>query len=133
MNNHLSISKTRPKELTNKASIKEMKLHENDEWTLYEVKPDKMPIAIYEKMNDFNNHRFQLQKGDRIYMFSDGYVDQFGGPKGKKFLSKPFKRLLLKHPRLEMEEQKIILDQTIMAWMETSHQIDDISIMGIEI
>ncbi|RLD55788.1 MAG: hypothetical protein DRJ01_16165 [Bacteroidetes bacterium] len=59
----------------------------------YEIKPDKMPIAIYEKMDNFTTHEIQLEKGDILYMFSDGYADQFGGPKGKKFKYKPFKRL----------------------------------------
>ena len=92
-----------------------------------------MPIAIYEKMSGFSNHRFQLHKEDRIYMFSDGFVDQFGGPKGKKFKSKPFKRLLLEHTHISINEQNKILDQTIMSWMESHSQIDDISIIGIEV
>jgi serine phosphatase RsbU (regulator of sigma subunit) len=61
---------------------------------LIELKPDKMPIAIYENMNSFTNQHYQLKTGDVFYMLSDGYEDQFGGPKGKKFMSKQFKQLV---------------------------------------
>jgi serine phosphatase RsbU (regulator of sigma subunit) len=127
------ISQSEPKVLTPNSKVKSLQLDESDTWTLYEVKPDKMPIAIYEKMNEFQNNRLQLHKHDRIYMFSDGFVDQFGGPKEKKFMSKPFKRLLLEHASLNMQEQKDLLDQTIISWMKETNQVDDISIMGVEI
>lgn len=100
---------------------------------LFEIKADRMPIAIYEIMDDFVNHRVQLHEGDQIYMFSDGYVDQFGGPNDKKFLSKPFKKLLLQHAMEPMKEQNKILNQTFEKWIENSNQLDDISIMGIKI
>jgi serine phosphatase RsbU (regulator of sigma subunit) len=133
-NNSLYIvSRTEPLVLSGDTKIKSLQLEEGDEWALYEVKPDKMPIAIYDKMDAFRTHRLRLNKGDKIYMFSDGFVDQFGGPKGKKFKSKPFKRLLLKHASLKMEEQKLILDQSIMAWMQGYHQVDDITLMGLEV
>jgi len=127
------ISKTKPEVLSENTIIKEMRLEDNDDWGLYEVKPDKMPISIYEKMNDFSNHRFQLHKEDRVYMFSDGFLDQFGGPKGKKFKSKPFKRLLLEHTHLSISDQEQLLNQTIISWMEFQHQVDDISVIGIQV
>jgi len=127
------ISQSEPEVLTSNSKVKSLQLDESDTWTLYEVKPDKMPIAIYEKMNEFQNNRLQLHKHDRIYMFSDGFVDQFGGPKEKKFMSKPFKRLLLEHSSLSMQEQKDLLDQTIISWMKDTNQVDDISIMGVEV
>ena len=127
------ISKTEPNLLSQNTKMKLLKLNDTDEWGLYEIKPDKMPIAIYEKMNDFQNNRIQLQKNDRLYLFSDGYVDQFGGPKGKKFMSKPFKRLLLKLVHLGMQEQKSELEKELSIWMEKTQQVDDISVMGVEI
>jgi serine phosphatase RsbU (regulator of sigma subunit) len=100
---------------------------------LYEVKPDKMPIAIYDKMDPFTTHEFQLKKGDMLYMFSDGFADQFGGKKGKKFKYKPFKRLLLENADKPMEEQKSILEKTFEEWKGGLEQIDDVVVVGIKI
>jgi len=99
----------------------------------YEIKPDKMPIAIYDNMSRFTTHEFQLQKGDQLYMFSDGYADQFGGPNDKKFKYKAFKRLLMENAHLPMNEQKKILDTTLKNWMGYTEQVDDIVIVGIKI
>jgi len=127
------ISQTEPIILSEQTKVKSLKLENDNGWTLYEIKPDKMPIAIYEKMNDFQNNQIQLHSRDRVYMFSDGFVDQFGGPKGKKFMSKPFKRLLLEQANLDLSKQKEILNQTIISWMKETNQVDDISVMGVEV
>jgi len=100
---------------------------------LYEVKPDKMPIAIYEKMDAFTTHEIQLEKDDMLYMFSDGFADQFGGPKGKKFKYKPFKRLLLDNANKSMIEQKEILNQAFEDWKGSLEQIDDVVVLGVKI
>ena len=92
-----------------------------------------MPIAIYEKMDSFTNHEFQLVSGDCIYLMSDGYQDQFGGPNGKKFLSKNLKQLLIANCHLPMENQKQILEKTLLGWIGDSEQIDDITILGLKI
>jgi len=105
----------------------------NDAFELYEEKPDKMPIAIYEKMDNFTTHEIQLEKGDQLYMFSDGYADQFGGPKGKKFKYKPFKRLLLENADKPMQEQKEILNQSFEDWKGSLEQIDDVVVLGVKI
>jgi len=111
-----------------------IKLFESDsKINLYEVKPDKMPIAIYLNMDSFENKVFNLEKGDKLYMFSDGYVDQFGGAKGKKFMSKSFKKLLLENANKPMLEQKEILSQTFEKWKENVEQVDDVVVLGIEI
>ena len=99
---------------------------------LYEIKPDKMPIAIYEKMDRFTSHEFTLNEGDIVYMSSDGFPDQFGGPKGKKFKYKPFKELLLNDSKLPMDTQHDKLNNAIVDWMGDLEQIDDICIMGIK-
>ncbi len=104
---------------------------------LTEIKADKMPIAIYERMDKFTMHEIQLKKGDVIYLIGDGYVDQFGGPKGKKFMSKKLKELLLEISSKPMIEQHEILNKTITDWMtvheEKYEQTDDITVMGIKI
>ncbi|MBI4646414.1 MAG: SpoIIE family protein phosphatase [Bacteroidia bacterium] len=106
---------------------------------LIEIKGDKMPIAIYEKMDDFKNHIIDIKNGDTIYMFTDGYADQFGGPKGKKFMNKQLKNILIENNGKFMVEIKGILDNTIEKWKsfintdsEKNHeQTDDICIMGV--
>lgn len=101
---------------------------------LSEYKPDKMPIGIHkEKKEPFNNTIIDVEIGDALYMFSDGYVDQFGGPRQKKFMSKNFKDLLIEIHAKPMKEQKEILDRTIEEWMGRVEQIDDILVMGLRI
>ncbi len=94
---------------------------------------DKMPVAIHDKMPPFTSHSVPLKKGDSIYLFSDGYADQFGGPRDKKFLYKTFKQLLVDISDKSMIEQGQILEQTIADWMGHSDQIDDMVIIGIRI
>lgn len=109
---------------------KNIEYHDN---VLYEIKGDKMPIALYEKMDRFQIHEIKLLKGDCLYMFTDGFADQFGGPKGKKFMYKPFKQLLLANCDKSMNEQKAVLDQTLTGWQQDYEQIDDILVVGIKI
>lgn len=98
-----------------------------------ETKADKMPIGKYAELNPFTTHEIELQKGDSIYIFSDGYVDQFGGEKGKKLKAKNFKALLLSIQGLSMEEQKPYLDKAFEDWRGPLEQIDDVCIIGISI
>ncbi len=101
---------------------------------LTEIKGDKMPIGIHiRKNNEFTNHKIQLQKNDCIYIFSDGFPDQFGGPKAKKFKYKPFKELLKEIHTHPMDEQERILNDTFEKWKGDLEQIDDIIIIGIKI
>jgi len=114
---------------------------DNEEYNLYEIKGDKMPVAIYIVMDSFSVTEIELQEEDRFYMFSDGFADQFGGPKGKKFKYKPFKRLILENLHKTMNEQKQILDDAIEAWKahtdpvtdKNFEQVDDIVVFGIKI
>ncbi len=112
----------------------------NDLEYFYEIKPDKMPIAIYEKMNNFTAHEIQLEKGDQLYMFSDGFADQFGGPNlalrqagGKKFKYKPFRRLISENRDKPMKEQKEILNATFETWKAELEQIDDVVVLGVKL
>ena len=107
--------------------------------TLYEIKADKMPIGIYIQGIDkkFTTKYLQLDQGDMLYVFSDGFADQFGGPKGKKFKYKPFKQLLLDNCTKNMEQQQKILNQTLQNWKnQPNHHyelIDDIVVIGIKL
>lgn len=99
---------------------------------LQEFKADKMPVGVHinEKIS-FTLHKTQLQENDCIYMFSDGYIDQFGGTKNRKFMSKNFKTLLKTLSTKTMEEQKTALDNTIDQWIGPYDQLDDILVIGI--
>ena len=92
-----------------------------------------MPIAIYEKMDPFTNYVHQLNKGDKLYLKTDGYEDQFGGEKYKKYTANRLKELLFTIHSKPMNEQYEILNRTINDWMNTQDQIDDITLMGIMI
>ena len=99
---------------------------------LTEIKADRMPIAIYRKEDPpFTNQKLQVKNSDTIYLFSDGYADQFGGPKGKKFMYKQFKNLLLSVQDQSMEKQKDIVEEEFDKWKGESDQIDDVILMGI--
>lgn len=100
---------------------------------LFEIKPDKMPISIYERMTSFTNTEVQLYEGDLIYMFSDGYADQFGGPKNKKFKYKPFKRLLLENADESLRIQKNSLNKAFDQWKGDEDQIDDVVVIGLKV
>ncbi|PCI19531.1 hypothetical protein COB64_03645 [Candidatus Wolfebacteria bacterium] len=114
------------------AAYNPLYLFRDDELYL-EVKGDKQPVGYADALDDFTNHSIDLKSGDCIYAFSDGYTDQFGGPRNKKFMPKRFKQLLLDIHHKTMEEQKKILDTTIVRWMDGVEQIDDILVMGIRI
>ncbi|MCF6239722.1 MAG: SpoIIE family protein phosphatase [Bacteroidales bacterium] len=102
---------------------------------------DRMPIGIYiREKESFTKHIVQLQKGDSFYIFSDGFVDQFGGPKGSKLMTKRFKELLLNNYEKSMDEQKKILDDFLTQWQsytnekgEKYRQIDDILVIGVRV
>ncbi len=108
---------------------------------LIKYNADRMPIGIYiREKESFTKHIVPLQKGDCFYIFSDGFVDQFGGPKGTKLMTKRFKELLLENYTKPMSEQKQILDKFLQEWQsytnekgETYRQIDDILVIGVKI
>ncbi len=101
---------------------------------LTELKPDKQPIGISHGINDqFNQREVSLMEGDCIYTFTDGFADQFGGPKGKKFKYKQFEQMLLNNVHLSMEDQKIRIDECFENWKGDLEQIDDILIIGVRV
>ncbi|MCO6500302.1 MAG: tetratricopeptide repeat protein [Vicingus serpentipes] len=101
---------------------------------LQEVKGDKQPpIGSYAKRTPFTNHLVEIKKGDVIYTFSDGYADQFGGPKGKKFMYKQFKELLLSINKEPMSKQHQVVESKFDEWKGELFQIDDVCVIGVRI
>ena len=98
-----------------------------------EIRGDKMPIAIYDRMDDFENVSIQLNKGDRVYLFSDGYMDQFGGAKAKKLKSAAFKKLLIELQDQPMHECQLMLEAFFEQWRGQEEQVDDVTLIGLEI
>lgn len=117
-----------------------IKQNGQEEKTLLEYKPTKSPIGTHHKEYDFENHVIQLEKGDKIYLCSDGYADQVGGPDGRKYYFKRFKELLVSIHEKSMEEQKEIIIKTHNDWIEHEYkgedkfkQVDDILVMGVKV
>jgi serine phosphatase RsbU (regulator of sigma subunit) len=99
---------------------------------LTQIKGDKMPVAIHDLMEPFTLHELQLKQGDTFYTFSDGYADQFGGPKRKKFLAKNFRNLLLSIQDLPMIEQGNRLDEVFTEYRNDFEQVDDVVVIGVK-
>ncbi len=101
---------------------------------IIETKPDKMPVGKHDKQDvPFSQHEIILQKGDVVYTLTDGFPDQFGGEKGKKFMSKNLRELLASNSHLSMPEQKTLLENTFKNWVGNLEQIDDVTIIGVRI
>ncbi len=98
------------------------------------IKANRMPIGIHPKDHqEFTNHELQLQKGDTMYIFSDGYVSQFGGDRGDKLKSKKFQEVLKNNIDKPLEEQKQILDTYLAEWQGKHNQADDILVIGLRV
>ena len=101
---------------------------------LLEYKADKMPIGLYlEEEKPFTSVTIQLQAGDIIYLSTDGYADQFGGPKGKKLKYKALIESLIKNSHLDMLTQKAQLEIVFNDWKSHHEQVDDVSVIGVKI
>ncbi len=100
-----------------------------------EIKADKFPIGtnINGKADEYTNHFLNLEKGDTVYLFTDGFADQFGGPRGKKFKYKPLQEILISMQNHSMEKQKEILISTFQQWRGELEQVDDICIIGVRV
>ena len=104
----------------------------NGEFTI--IKADKFAIGSFEPgTKNYTSHKVDLQKGDILYLFSDGYADQFGGDKGKKFLYKHFRDELMSIHQDPMDTQKKKLDDTMKKWQGSYEQVDDILVIGVRI
>jgi len=100
---------------------------------LTEYKGDRQPIGAYEYREAFNSHRIELQHNDMIYLASDGFLDQFGGPKNKRYQSKKFKRFLTEISNAKPAEQQEKLEAELSAWQGEEQQLDDVLVMGIRV
>ncbi|MGP8217541.1 MAG: tetratricopeptide repeat protein [Bacteroidia bacterium] len=106
----------------------------NDKSVIKEFAPDKMPVGIqYGEQKPFTLHSEQVAEGDCVYLFSDGYADQFGGAKGKKFKYKQLGELLVANSGKSMAEQKKILEETFENWKGGLEQVDDVLVIGLRI
>jgi serine phosphatase RsbU (regulator of sigma subunit) len=102
--------------------------------SLIELPADKMPVGRHDKDTvSFAQHDVAIQKGDMIYTLTDGFPDQFGGPKGKKFMYKQLKGLLCRIAHLPVNTQKEALTNTLNQWMDRIEQVDDITLIGIRV
>jgi len=99
------------------------------------VKGDKLEIGVNSDgiADNYTNHTIQLKEGDCVYLFSDGYADQFGGPKGKKFMYKQLRETLVKINNRSMSEQKKILESVFQNWRGEEDQVDDVLVMGVRV
>ncbi|MEN8122060.1 MAG: SpoIIE family protein phosphatase [Bacteroidota bacterium] len=110
------------------------KVEQNKDFELVEIKADKIPIGVSpKKSTSFKLKEFQLKKGDMIYLFSDGYVDQFGGKNRLKFLYRRFKDTLISVNGLPVQQQLIKIERVHNDWKGKENQIDDILVIGIKI
>ncbi len=101
---------------------------------LKEIKATRRPIGKSDRKIPFENHVIQLEKGDTIYLFSDGFPDQFGGERGKKYMYKSFKRFLLTIQDLPIQQQEQAIKEEFIRWIKEEYeQIDDVCVMGIKV
>jgi serine phosphatase RsbU (regulator of sigma subunit) len=100
---------------------------------MVKIASDKQPIGKSDNPVSFTSHDIPLQANTVFYLFTDGYADQFGGPNGKKLMSRTFRELLLVNSGLAMPDQKKNLDLTIETWKGNREQVDDILIIGLRV
>lgn len=100
---------------------------------ILETKANKEPVGKFEKPTPFITHEIELEKEDTIYLFSDGYADQFGGEKGKKFKSTTFKKLLLDINGNSMDKQKALINDVFEEWKGSLEQLDDVCVIGVRV
>ena len=100
---------------------------------LAEIKGDKQPIGLYDASKPFTSHPISLNRGDMLFLFTDGYADQFGGPKGKKFKYKQFQEVLESISSKDPSKQVNILEEKFLNWKGELEQVDDVCVIGIRV
>jgi serine phosphatase RsbU (regulator of sigma subunit) len=106
---------------------------ENNDFVLYEIPGNRQAIGASEAHEPFTNNEIIVRNTDCIYLFTDGYIDQFGGEKGKKFKSSNFKKLLLSVCNEPIDKQKNTISDTIEQWKGHYEQVDDMCVIGIRV
>lgn len=100
----------------------------------FEIAGDMMPVGIgAEEERSFKNHQYELDASDTLYLFSDGFVDQFGGVSGKKFKYEPFRKLMVEISHLPMQQQEQRIRQTFSDWKGNHPQVDDVLVFGFRL
>lgn len=107
-------------------------IHEKE---LIEIKGDPQPVGMYydDLVKPFEKRQIKLYSGDQFFLFSDGFADQFGGPKNKKYRYKTFREKLLETSSLSSEEQKSTLEVSFNNWKEINDQTDDVLVIGVRV
>jgi serine phosphatase RsbU (regulator of sigma subunit) len=105
----------------------------NESFALFEIDADKQPIGSYSGTSDFNNRIINIATGDSLYTTSDGFADQFGGPKGKKFMKKQLKAMFLELQVLPVSERYSRIDEVFNSWKASHEQVDDVLIFAVQI
>lgn len=108
--------------------VKDTRAHE-----IIELKANRMPVGYHYDAKDFTEQKFQLKQGDAIYVFTDGFVDQFGGPDGKKYKTKKFKEMLMSIQHLSMKDQALMINKEFNDWRGNNEQIDDLCLVGMKV
>jgi sigma-B regulation protein RsbU (phosphoserine phosphatase) len=111
----------------------QIKTTKTDTYSVIELKPTKRPVGVFESEYEFKSVELQLETGDMFYLFSDGYADQFGGPKGKKMKTSAFRDTLLEAAHLSMKEQQLYLLNHLNQWQQNFDQLDDITVLGVKV
>lgn len=119
--------------LAHSAPSENCRVHAETGASLHELKGDKQPIGFHHQQKSFTDHTLQLHAGDSIYLFTDGYADQFGGEKGKKFKYSQLKDLLLSIHQKPVMEQREIVRKTFRFWQGEYEQVDDVCIIGVKV
>ncbi len=110
-----------------------IEIMESDSHVLAEIKGDKQPIGFSSIQKPFTKHHISFKKGELFYLMSDGYADQFGGPKNKKYRYRPLKEMILNLANTDMHEQKNIISKEFDEWKGNEEQLDDVCILGVRL
>ncbi|MFN3341602.1 MAG: tetratricopeptide repeat protein [Flavobacteriales bacterium] len=121
-----------------KSSVPEKHLAIEDSessFAVFEIKPDRQPVGNFleDYTEPFTNHKLKLHKGESLYILTDGFADQFGGPNGKKYKQSQFKKLIFQNGHLSMQEQRDVLHTAFHTWKGDMEQIDDVCVIGVRV
>ncbi len=112
---------------------KKIRKHHHKDVTLIELRPDLMPLGLFVKMHEFETLNLKIPADTRIYLFTDGFANQFGGEFDEKFGRRKFRHLIMENAHKPMSEQKVILEQTFRQWKGEHDQTDDVTVIGIKL
>ncbi len=111
----------------------DIEIMESEQYVLAEIKGDKQPIGFSSHQKPFTKHHIKFKKGELFYLMSDGFADQFGGPKNKKYRYKPLKQLVLNLVESDIHEQKNVLSKEFDEWKGNQEQLDDVCVLGVRV